>query len=330
MNHLSLFSGIGGIDLAAEWAGFKTIAFCEQDKFCQKVLAKHWPGIPIFNDVRTLTAESIRSVTGEPIHLLSGGFPCQPFSVAGKRRGKEDDRHLWPEMLRLVKEVRPRWVLGENVAGFVHMALDEVLSDLEAEGYQTQAFVVPACGVDAPHRRERVFIVGNSEGDGRGRLCAIKRQEAVGLGGNSSPMANALCDGSKARLSGQEQGQERHSGIPINSGKTLAHAPLSRLEGGCECDGLHGKTSRDGRGESTRSGAGELPYVPDAPLFHAQGFGNGQGQEQSWRGDWWAIEPNVGRVAHGVSRRVDRLRALGNAVVPQQVYPILKAIADVA
>ena len=216
--HVSLFSGIGGIDLAAEWAGFKSVAFCERDPYCQKVLKLHWPDVPICDDIYEMGVEWLserglvsmaytdnrgfppsmgeaipeggttephsqpcgRDRAGQdvstagggtqdrpthPITLISGGFPCQPFSVAGKRKGKEDDRYLWPEMFRVIQEVRPSWVLGENVAGFIRMGLDEALSDLEGLSYQTQAFSIPACAVDAPHRRERIFFVANSNGN---------------------------------------------------------------------------------------------------------------------------------------------------------------------
>lgn len=167
ITHLSLFSGIGGLDLAAEWAGIETIGQCEWADYPTKVLEKHWPDIPRWKDIRTLTGESFYERTGlRTVDVISGGFPCQPFSVAGKQRGKEDDRYLWPEMVRVIKELRPTWIVGENVAGIIRMALPDILSELEACGYRTRAFLVPACAVGARHRRYRVAIVGYTEHDG--------------------------------------------------------------------------------------------------------------------------------------------------------------------
>ena len=163
LTHLSLFSGIGGLDIAAEMAGFITVGQCEWADFQTKVLEKHWPDVPRWRDIRTLTGDSFYERTGlRTVDVISGGFPCQPFSLAGKRGGKDDDRYLWPEMLRVIRELKPSWVIGENVPGIVNMALDTVLSDLESEGYFAQPFIIPACGVDAPHRRDRVAIVAYS------------------------------------------------------------------------------------------------------------------------------------------------------------------------
>ncbi len=162
MNALSLFSGIGGLDLAAEWAGFKTVAFCERDEFCQKVLRKHWPEVRIFDDVRTLDTSELPA-----IELLHGGYPCQPFSTVGNRRGEADKRHMWPHMLRIVRELKPRWVVGENVKGHITLGLDTVCNDLEGEGYTVRAVCTPAHSVGANHKRERVFVIANTESDRR-------------------------------------------------------------------------------------------------------------------------------------------------------------------
>ena len=162
MRLLDLFSGIGGFSYAAEKlvGGYKTVAFCEMDEFCQKVLQKHWPEIPIYDDVRTLDATRLGR-----IDIVTGGYPCQPFSQAGKRQGEKDERHLWPEMLRIIKSCKPRYVVAENVAGHVNMGLDQVLTDLENQGYTTRPIIIPACAKNAPHRRDRVWIIGELMAD---------------------------------------------------------------------------------------------------------------------------------------------------------------------
>lgn len=262
LTHLSLFSGIGGADLATEWAGFTTVGQCEWADYPTKVLEKHWPDVPRWKDIKTLTKESFYGETGlRTVDLVSGGFPCQPFSVAGKRKGKEDDRYLWPEMLRVIKEIRPAWVVGENVVGIINMELDTTLSDLESIGYTCQTFVIPACAVDAPHRRDRIAVV-----------------------------ANRLCNRSKTRFADSEKREKRKSNQSFYGGKNVAN-PESRWK----------QREKQIRSKTRRS----CSYCE------------------------WPAEPDVGRVAHGVPHRVDRLKCLGNAIVPQQFYPIFKAIADI-
>lgn len=166
MTHASLFSGIGGFDLAAEWAGWTNAFNCEIDPFCRRVLKYHFPNAIQYDDIKTTDFTVWRG----RIDVLTAGFPCQPFSVAGKRKGTDDDRYLWPEVSRAVREIRPRWVVGENVRGFVNwsdgMVLDTVFADLEAIGYEVQPFVLPACAVGAPHRRDRVWIVAHRSDTG--------------------------------------------------------------------------------------------------------------------------------------------------------------------
>jgi len=149
-----LFSGIGGFELGLTWAGMEIAWMVEINEFCQKVLKKHWPTVPIYGDIKSVTKEELGSVD-----LICGGFPCQPFSQAGKQRGKDDDRYLWPEMLRVIRELKPRWIIGENVAGFINMELENAFADLEGEGYKVEAFVLPAYSVGAPHQRDRIWIV---------------------------------------------------------------------------------------------------------------------------------------------------------------------------
>jgi len=174
VKHISLFSGIGGFDLAAEWAGWTNLASCEINPFGRKALEYYWPNAYHHDDIKTLTGSTIEYEAQKRYGpdwradgvILSGGFPCQPYSLAGKRLGKEDERHLWPEMLRVIREIQPDWIVGENVFGLVNwsdgLVFDEVQTDLEAQGYEVQAFVLPACSADAPHRRDRVWIVAHT------------------------------------------------------------------------------------------------------------------------------------------------------------------------
>ena len=157
MNHLDLFSGIGGFALGLSWAGnFRTIGFAECDNYSQRVLQKHWPDVPIWGDVKDVDYDG-------SVDIITGGYPCQPFSVAGQRQGEADDRHVWPLMLGLIEQYRPAWVIGENVAGHINMGLDNVLADLERADYAARTFILPACAVNAPHRRDRVWVVAYNQ-----------------------------------------------------------------------------------------------------------------------------------------------------------------------
>ena len=221
---LDLCSGIGGFSLGLEaTGGFETVAFCEVDEFCCKVLNKHWPGVPIYKDLKELGNDPTRIV--QEFDLICGGIPCQPFSVAGKQKGKEDDRHLWPYMHEIIKHKKPSWVIVENVGGFVNVALDDVCLDLEAQGYATQSFIIPACSVEAPHRRDRIWILGKNLEDTRrslrkGRVEQGENADEVGQGhadqserSSSTPrsdVAYASIEGLEGRISGDNQGgQER-------------------------------------------------------------------------------------------------------------------------
>ena len=185
MTHASLFSGIGGFDLAAEWAGWDNIFHCEWNPFGQKVLAYHFPNSKSYNDI-TKTDFSIHA--GE-IDILTGGFPCQPYSSAGKQLGTEDERHLWPEMLRTIKEIKPTWVVGENVLGIVNwgggVVFNDVQVDLENQGYEVQAFILPACGKNAPHKRQRVFFVAYSNSKRYTRPTSARVKEIKGRTNNN-------------------------------------------------------------------------------------------------------------------------------------------------
>ena len=208
MRHLDLFSGIGGFALAARWAGIETVGFCEIEEFPRKVLQKNFPGVPIHHDIRELNGEEYAG-----IDLITGGYPCQPFSEAGNKRGKEDDRHLWPEVLRIVKQARPAWVICENVAGHITLGLDDVLFDLEGEGYATRTAVIPACAADARHKRNRVWIIANTKSNGD-------------LGGHRDLQKED--EGEQA----QEESREDEAGKRINGGTSTRNVSSVTAEQG--------------------------------------------------------------------------------------------------
>ena len=257
MKVLDLFSGIGGFSLGLEWAGMSTKAMCEKDPYCRKVLAKHWPGLKIHEDIRDLDGKEYAN----SIDVVAGGFPCQPFSQAGRRKGRFDDRHLWPEMFRVIKESKPRWVIGENVFGFINMALSDVQSDLESEHYEVRKFVLPAVAVDARHRRDRCFVLAHTNGERQLQQRGAE-QEVRGWVGNSGE-------------------------------QDVTYTNCKRLEVG------------ESIGEHTQS---ELQTIKRS--------------DSKRRENVWLPEPGVGRVADGVPGRVDRLKGLGNAVVPQLIQAI--------
>lgn len=363
MTHLSLFTGIGGLDIAAEMAGIHTAGQCEWADYPTRVLKKHWPDVPRWKDICTLTGEDFYARTGlRTVDVISGGFPCQPFSVAGKRRGKDDDRYLWPEMLRVIEEIRPSWVVGENVAGIVSMALDTVLADLENLGYACRAFIIPAAGVCAPHRRDRCAIIASgaaavenadcwrteSERDGeiaadaesirqQGQRNNWRQKRRTRFEAWQSERDSDVCNapgtglpdwtGSKMGKSGQESESERSDRVSIpytdDRGGTLRrHGKLSATES-------TGKCRKDHTGGTPEYGGGERRPAQPGLGGMADGVSGWLDRGMSVPG-YWQLEPDgVPRIASGVKSRTDRLKCLGNAVVPQQFYPIFKAIAEI-
>ena len=396
LTHLSLFSGIEGLGLAAEWAGIETIGQCEWAEYPTKVLEKHWPDVPRWKDIRTLTGESFYERTGRrTVNIISGGFPCQPFSVAGKQRGKEDDRYLWPEMVRVIKELRPTWIVGENVAGIVRMALPDILSELEACGYRTRTFLIPACAVGARHRRYRAAIVaytdterelqptGNQQDVRNGigvsseivadtksepsrRLPVREKQKKSRFSSGSENVQHADSAGREKQYTAVQPDKERFAGWGCDEGD-VCNAPGKRLsDRASESVGGQGTQEQeskrpdsnvsdsDNRSRDVRRD-GEFPTIKETERAGSNIGGRAQKHEPGERrtaesvlggvvdglpawmdGDLDFIinhygddEPDIPRIATGIEHRVDRLKCLGNAVVPQQFYPIFKAIAEV-
>ena len=336
MKKLSLFSGIGGIDLAAKWAGMETVAFCEREEFPQRVLQKNFPGVPIYDDVCTLTKERLEQDGIGTIDIISAGYPCQPFSHAGKRRGKEDDRHLWPEVARLIREIKPRWFVGENVAGHITMGLDDVLADLENEGYETQTFVIPSASVGAPHKRERVFIVGYTERSGCDRKSwGWSRKEPSDRYPQLEKEFMAYTEGERSGEEGEYQSLRSEEWLASSSKEAMADPASKRLQritlsrnneddwsqsrneqsSGCNTNQT-GRSIESCMGRTTNGIPGRLDKHRLEHRWPAA-----LGEEQY---DW---EPP--RIANGVKDRVGRLKGLGNAVNPHQIYPVLAALKAV-
>ena len=278
MKHADLCSGIGGFSLGFAWAGLSTpTLFCEQDAWCCKVLNKHWPEVPCYPDVRRLLDDAGRSVWCD---ILTAGYPCQPFSQAGRRKGDQDSRHIWPEIRNIVQAWRPSWCVFENVYGHVSMGLDTVLDEMDGAGYATKTFVIPAAGVGAPHKRDRVFIVANTDNP---------RQSAS-----------------------ERRGQDSRDQKGYDTGRLCEDVANTENNG---CDRRSEKTGRARPQDLTEQSRLE---VRSQPSRHC---------ERS-RPAHWQTEPAVGRVAHGIPRRVDRIKGLGNAIVPQIAEAIGLAIKE--
>lgn len=313
LTHFSLFTGIGGIDLAAEWAGFKTIGQCEWADYPTKVLEKHWPDVPRWRDIRSVTAESVNDRGIGAIDIISGGFPCQPFSVAGNQKGKEDDRYLWPEMLRVVRELTPRWVICENVPGILRIAGKTVCEDLEREGYAVTVLNFEAAAIGAKHRRDRCFFVANAKSEQSRRIQQFGFQPNIGTSGNAMENAWGSGFGRARNVCDIRELQER----PIRQGQTNIIEQSGEVSSDVANTNSERLQARNEQGSLNEESGKIKPRSEFERISPASGWVQ------------WAVEPDVGRVANGIPSRVDRLKCLGNAVVPQQVYPILKAIYDI-
>jgi len=389
---LDLFSGLGGFSLGLERTGhFETVAFCDNDKFSKAILDKHWKGIKVYDDVREITKEKFKEDGIEFPDIITGGFPCQPFSVAGKQKGTSDDRHLWPEMFRIIKTFKPRFAIGENVRGIVNIqdgvVFETVCTDLESEGYEVQPFNIPAAGVGAPHRRERIWFIAireesvvNSDNI-RFKQHSTTKEETSWRGtsatfestSSSSPRSNVAntvgeYEGREISRSDEEKRriQEEHRTEHSTTGKSSRTSEVRNGDNGYEgnknnvadtndeglrtciggSDNDHATESRSGGVDRTRSESDVERHNSTSTEIKGMDvadtntrLGNGENEEIQSRGQtsdsssaretsqgWWSVEPNVGRVAHGIPGRVHRLKGLGNSIVPQIVEEIGKAL----
>ena len=298
LTHASLFSGIGGFDLAAEWAGWENIFHCEWNPFGQKVLAHHFPNSKSYNDI-TKTNFSIHAGS---IDVLTGGFPCQPYSNAGKRLGKEDERHLWPEMLRAIQEIQPRWVVGENVLGIVNwnggMVFEEVQVELEAQGYEVQTFILPAAGVNAPHQRYRTWFVAYSNDKGR---CSEF--------------------GNVSKENGEISERNENAEFSDTSNGNVANSKFIRLQ--------HSSKTRQISREETNAKTKGSEFTLSIKT-------NDNGYKSKWEN--FPTQSPICGGNDGLPKELDgitfpkwrneSIKAYGNAIVPQVAYEIFKAINE--
>ena len=320
LTHLSLFSGIGGIDLAAEAAGFETVCQCEWADYPTKVLEKRWPNVPRFRDITTLNKEVFYEKTGrKTVTLISGGFPCQPFSSAGAQKGFADSRYLWPEMARVISELHPAWVLGENVAGFINLGLDKTVFDLEREGYNVQTFIYPACGVGAWHERTRTFIIGV---DVSHTACQRQYEQLQGRYANEclsvgqwdiSESQSERCDMEYSSVGGGVLPDADSVGRGTLKIPSQSNGKEQERRESCGTDNQAGNADERQSGAQSRLG----------------GMANGISAQMDGRKLWQREPDGIPRVTEDMNLRADRLKTLGNAVCPPQIYPILKCIADI-
>lgn len=312
MKHGSLFSGIGGFDLAAQWMNWDNVFHCENNPFCQRLLHHYWPNAKSYADIKQT---DFTPHTGK-IDILSGGFPCQPYSLAGKRNGKADSRHLWPEMLRAIREIQPVWIVGENVRGLTNwnegLVFDEIQADLETEGFEVLPFLLPASAVNAPHRRDRIWIIAHANSSKRHLSTESKEQEEILQAGRN----------------GTERIPTHSNGIGYEKRDKGNRLPVKTEYSTTPGLGNTGNASHSG--SSRQQGQGR----PGAKVCAKE---NGH-----WQASWaesagrWPLESPLCSRNDGLSTRLDgitlynwrqqSLMAAGNAIVPQVAYQIFSAI----
>lgn len=371
MKVLDLCSGIGGFSLAAHWMGWETIAFCERDAFCQKVLVKNFPGVPIYDDLTTLNARPFRGT----VDLLTAGYPCQPFSQAGRRLGEKDPRHLWPHVRRIINQSRPTWVVCENVAGHISMGIDKVCAQMEALAYTVQPLVIPACATGAPHRRDRVWIIarrGVGSNATSAGTCTDNARLRARLSGVNGRQISITPDSHITRTQGRTQARNVSDNGAQSNDEHIRRCKIAS-PGYAESDRLqerirqNGESFRRSQSESRMDAIGASQpdwyggdFGQPSPLTHwrtlthskSERCRNGNDSElqrqtprkkhtstsansdknrmgihrEEWEAFGAVCDVDDGIPARLVRDRVNKLKALGNTIVPQVVFEIFKAI----
>ena len=341
---LDLFSGIGGFSLGLEsTGGFETIAFVEKDDFCQKVLKKHWPNTTIEGDIRNVKGDKYEA------DVITGGFPCQPFSVAGKRKGVDDDRYLWDETIRVVRECKPRWFIGENVEGLINInngvVLRQVQTDLEKEGFEVQCLIIPASGIGAWHQRKRIWIVGanveNSNSRGRCWEKGIRKDDNIG---STTEKQNSNIESSNERCGSRDnkisinvsdtnskmcrgRGTELKSGNDRIWGFYLEKEKQTGNDVWSETIGRNDLSIKDVSNSNNRFNIGENKEIQTGGNTSSISSSNGTKET------WWQTQSRICGVPNGVSFELDkgrnnRIKSLGNSIVPQIVRELGFAILE--
>jgi len=352
---LDLFSGIGGFSLGLEsTGGFETIAFVEKDDFCQKVLKKHWPNTTIEGDIRNVKGDKYEA------DIITGGFPCQPFSVAGKRKGTDDDRYLWDETIRVVRECKPRWFIGENVEGLINinngLVLRQVQTDLEKEGFEVQCLVIPASGIGAWHQRKRIWILAHNVSNSNTRLGIGQRKEIQTRRSSTNFSSEDVSNSESSRYRGrsseeckngewsflQREQERRKMGSEVKG----CNGDVSNSESISSNDGRYGNNSKKKQIQFETGRKDSNGYVSNSNSERLEGHRNKQqlqkngGEKYSignsndeTKESWWQTQSRICGVPNGVSFELDkgrnnRIKSLGNSIVPQIVRQLGFAILE--
>lgn len=338
MRHGSLFSGIGGFDLAAEWMGWENVFHCEWNPFGQRVLHHYWPNAETFTDITKTDFTKYANT----VDILTGGFPCQPYSSAGKRLGKEDERHLWPEMLRAIREISPSFVVGENVRGLTNwnggLVFDEVCTELESYGYSVAPVIIPACGVNAPHRRERIWFIAYADGNaGRRGPCESRREEReTSSNGEPKIYTRPYTNGKEGNASDPKRDGLEHwnKARNLRSEETTPRGEGSTLANDFKANGNGNTTNSNSARQQTLNS--QKPYLGEQDRAEAL---SGNFIKSLYTRKGWESFPTQSPICggdDGIPRELDgitfskwrteSIKAYGNAIVPQVAYEIFKAI----